>query len=119
MWNIIPLKKLADKSIYASKPSHTHTHTQARAHSIDHWNNNKAFIIDPLVLFVYEIHATMSNQGHYSIAQKHTAAALCLAENTTQVINKSTFSTKRVERFSACVASVYTSGMRLSLKIHF
>ena len=41
----------------------THTHTQTQSNRIDYWNNNKASIIDPLVLFAYEIQAISSNKG--------------------------------------------------------
>lgn len=71
---MISFKRRADTSIYESKQSHTHP--QAQSNYIDYWNNNKASIIDPRVLFVYEIQAMSSNQGHYSITQKHTTASL-------------------------------------------
>lgn len=43
--------------------NHMHTHQQAGSNYIDCWNNNKASIIDPCVLSVYEIQAKSSNQG--------------------------------------------------------
>lgn len=65
--------KGADTSDYESRQSQTNTHThiytptQVRSNSIDYWNNNKASIIDSLVLSAYEIGAKSSNQGHYSV----------------------------------------------------
>lgn len=71
IWNIISFKKPADTSDYESKESHKHIHTQqVWSFYIDHWNNNKASLIDFLVLSVYEIQAMLSNQGHYSIPGK-------------------------------------------------
>lgn len=73
--------------------NHTHTRQQAHQHYIDYWNNNRAFIIDLVVLFAYEIHAVSSNQGHNSITKNQTKASHCSGsrkENIIRVINKST-----------------------------
>lgn len=60
---------LTRRIMKAGSQTHTHTHRppQVRSNSIDYWNNNKASIIDSLVLSAYEIQAKSSNQGHYSV----------------------------------------------------
>ena len=91
--DIISFKKQADTPIYENKQSHTHP--QAQSNYIDYWNNNKASIIDPLVLFAYEIQAMSNNQGHYSIAQKRFSSWKSQSRNSSRVINKPPFSTRK------------------------
>lgn len=85
IWNIISFKKQANTFDYGCRRSHTRTHSNY----IDYSNNNKASIIDPLVLFAYEIQLKSSNQGHYSIPGRSRA------ENRTRVINKHPVSTDK------------------------
>lgn len=59
--------RLARWIMKTGNQTHTHTPPQVQSNSIDYWNNNKASIIDSLVLSAYEIQAKSSNQGHYSV----------------------------------------------------